>query len=310
MRGDRAEAVARKSCSSMLSRREFLRAATLGSAGILLGAGDFAGAQGSAPVLAQDTDWFLCSTPQITNLPSIRNLANTGRRGSVRPLGNTGDGRTGTDLYGTARRALRWQKTDGALSTQGHLILKIGFVDGNAWQKSAVQFWCRSWQNIGLPLELVFSQDRPHIRISFEGTNYSEIGRNARRIAPGSATMRLVSCQRGASDAAVRRVVLHEFGHGICALGHEHKHPASGFQWNLEAIERDLGWTRAEVVKNITSVYDRSIACAGAPNYDPDSIMHYPIKAGWVRGGRSAPFTSMLSIGDIHCAESVYRNWR
>jgi hypothetical protein len=100
--------------------------------------------------------------------------------------------------------------------------------------------------------------------------------------------------------------VIHEFGHGVMTLGHEHKHPDAGFHWREGEIVRDTGWSLNDVRVNITSVYGREMVCDGAAGYDVKSIMHYPIKPNWVESGQAIPLNTVLSPGDIACAKSVY----
>ena len=101
----------------------------------------------------------------------------------------------------------------------------------------------QEWLRHGMPLDFVYSQDRPHIRISFTRSDKSEYGRNALNIGASSATMLLKDCQRQNATGEVvgGDVVIHEFGHGVMTLGHEHKHPGADFRWREDEIVRDTG---------------------------------------------------------------------
>ena len=163
--------------------------------------------------------------------------------------------------------------------------------------------------------EFVTSAQAAKIRITFKGgVNQSSTGRDALR--KQGATMQLPGVARHGNSATSRRIVLHEFGHGLMALGHEHRHPDARFQFKSAREIRDIinatlpaghkPWTIAMVRINITNApYARSRVCT---SYDVESIMHYPVAQSWLRNSGNAvpsPATT-LSRRDRECARAVY----
>jgi hypothetical protein len=98
-------------------------------------------------------------------------------------------------------------------------------------------------------------------------------------------------------DDEVKRVVLHEFGHAL-GLVHEHQSPAVQIQWDRDAVIRDCSkyWTEEEIELNIFEPYDRRET--NYSNFDPQSIMIYPIPASWTRNGVAYPLDRTLSATD------------
>jgi serralysin len=79
------------------------------------------------------------------------------------------------------------------------------------------------------------------IRIAFqEGRgSWSYLGTVARQIDETEPTMNYRWLTDDSTDDAVRRVVLHEFGHAL-GLIHEHQNPNRAIQWNRDAVINDL----------------------------------------------------------------------
>jgi hypothetical protein len=103
-----------------------------------------------------------------------------------------------------------------------------------------------------------------------------------------------------ASDAELKRVVLHEFGHAI-GLHHEHLNPVGGIQWNKDAVYKDLmnppnKWNKADVDDNLFEPLSKTQTNFTA--FDPLSIMVYAISSKWTLDGYSVPETDALSDTD------------
>jgi hypothetical protein len=107
--------------------------------------------------------------------------------------------------------------------------------------------------------------------------------------------------------AAMRRTVLHEFGHAIGLL-HEHYSPVSGIPWNKEAVYADLkktqGWDKAMVDVNLFQQY--KVSYTNGTEYDKLSIMHYPVFARWTTNGFSVDWNNDLSEGDKNLIGLLY----
>lgn len=285
-----------------LSRRSFM-------AGCSCAVGASLFADNKAVADDDPVSWFFCETPQITgvtDLLEIQQYLDFSEPGLMEFKNDQSS--LAFDLYGLAFKTKRWRNTDGVFSQSGILTLRVGFVDGDGWQQGAVKDNVQGWLGQGLPINLIFEKNLEdcEIRISFTLGNRSEYGRDAKRVGQTAPTMHLKRCAKGQPDVRIRAVVLHEFGHAVFALGHEHQHPDADLAWRVDKISADTGWPAARVREQITEVYSRGYTCSGSRSYDRLSIMHYPIKPSWVKMGVEIPDSTELSAGDVACARSVY----
>ena len=102
------------------------------------------------------------------------------------------------------------------------------------------------------------------------------------------------------TEADIRGVILHEFGHALGAV-HEHESPRANIHWNKEAVYRDLGgdpnyWDRAKVDQNMFTVYTTEQVQATA--FDGNSIMLYYFPPNWTTDGKGTTFNTELSERD------------
>lgn len=187
--------------------------------------------------------------------------------------------------------------------------LQVSFLGGFAEVHQKVKFYADQWSRYA-NIRFIFNQDpSAQIRISLqEGFSQSYIGVEALYAPAGEATMNL-DLTLSDSDDEFSRTVLHEFGHAL-GLIHEHQSPASGIQWNHEAVIAELtssryNWTREKVQKNI---FERLAISQTQFNtgFDPLSIMVYPIPARWTVDGFSADHNKTLSVVDKQFISVLY----
>jgi hypothetical protein len=114
-------------------------------------------------------------------------------------------------------------------------------------------------------------------------------------------------------DAEIRRTTLHEFGHAL-ALGHEHQQPSGSICWNRPKVyEYYAGppnnWSRELVDTNIFQKYSSSITQYS--EYDPNSIMHYPIDRSLLTCDQAVYLNAGLSKIDSNFISKIYprRPW-
>ena len=177
----------------------------------------------------------------------------------------------------------------------------------------------------GLTYRLCPSESRDfHIRIGYDcpGVDWALVGReseNPTLAAPcGDARKSMTlgtMTKTGATDAEIRRAVLHEFGHVLGFL-HEFQHPDSGcdqeIKWDLlvpilRNARPDLNESsiRANFLqKTRGSAYELSVSV------DKQSIMQYFIPAKLLKAGDKSPCYSQknfdISESDRKGAQSFY----
>jgi hypothetical protein len=180
--------------------------------------------------------------------------------------------------------------------------LRIAFVSGDQAFKDAVIAAASAWQpHINLSLAFV-EGSAGEIRISSTpGVYWSAIGTNALLIEEGP-TMHLSPDLH--APAIFAASVLHEFGHALGAE-HEHLHPESNIPWNKAAVYAAHGvaadadeddYARRAVDERYFNLLDAS-QFDYSP-YDPQSIMHYPVRQDWTLGDFRIDLNRVLSEKD------------
>lgn len=113
---------------------------------------------------------------------------------------------------------------------------------------------------------------------------------------------------RSLGDDEYSRVVTHEFGHALGCI-HEHQNPSSNIPWDKEAVyEYYQGppnyWTREQVDLNIFTRYGADITQFS--EFDPQSIMLYPIPDELTLGDYEVGWNRVLSETDKHFVAALY----
>jgi hypothetical protein len=173
-------------------------------------------------------------------------------------------------------------------------VLKYWFFDKpKGWtttekEKDIVRAAFKVWMDVGIGIEFkeVDSISDSDIRISFVRDNrtWSGLGRDIRDFfGKNENTMNfgwdLINDDSRGIDTAV-----HEIGHTLAAP-HEHQNPFSGIVWNEKAVLDDLSgppnnWDPEMIKHNILNKLDKNVVMGS--DWDPNSIMHYPFKAGLI----------------------------
>lgn len=160
----------------------------------------------------------------------------------------------------------------------------------------------------GANLELDLSEDddkHAQIRIltgEHAEHNESDIGTDA--LASEDYTMSLNVIP---GDESFKSTVLHEFGH---ALGFEHEqlHPDATIPWNepalFEAAKQSDDWSEQDIRE--TYLNKRPDNELIKTQYDPLSIMHYPIAAWMTLDGSEVIQNTELSAKDLEMMRLAY----
>ena len=172
-----------------------------------------------------------------------------------------------------------------------NVVLSDGSTQFRPWstveaEKDIVRHGFKVWMDIGIGLKFVEvpTREEAQVRIGFQRGDgaWSAIGRDILNYGKDFRTMNfgwdLVTYFKGLDTAT------HEIGHTL-GLPHEHQNPNSGIVWNEPAVYADLAsppnlWSQPVTFHNIIQKIDPDTVQGSS--WDPDSIMHYPFKAGLI----------------------------
>jgi len=213
-----------------------------------------------------------------------------------------------------ASRAVSYKPKYGLYWTNGSTIT-VRFLDGSAYVRNKVKQYANYWtQHANLNFKFV-NYGQADIRVSFvlNGSSWSVIGKQALQVPQNEATMNFGWLDESTPEYEFRRTILHEFGHALGLL-HEHQNPSGGIPWDLEAVyehyRRTQGWNERTTYHNVIQKVNRNYTQYS--QYDPQSIMHYPVSASLTNGQYQVGMNERLSSIDIQFISEVYpgrSNW-
>lgn len=150
---------------------------------------------------------------------------------------------------------------------------------------------------------------KAEIRIGLDARDgsWSYMGRDALYLDSLSSTMNFGWFSDRTPDYEIRRTTLHEFGHAL-GLIHEHQHPLQNIQWDLEKVyiyyAQTQGWDKEDVDQNLFRKY--SSVQTQFCQYDPLSIMHYPVSKQLTLSGFEVRWNFQLSAEDKNFIARMY----
>ncbi|MFJ3447780.1 peptidase M12 [Pseudomonas sichuanensis] len=183
--------------------------------------------------------------------------------------------------------------------------------------KQAIVAVARAWLvHANLDFELVDDDDQTaDIRIDTAvppAFNESVLGLGARDMDGPS-----MSLGARPADEHFRRIVLHEFGHAL-GMDHEHQHPMANIPWDFDALRALLAERLAPEAtsdEELEAMIEETIESNYLPvtsqdvvtlDYDPASIMHYPVKQELTLGDWQMPGNDELSAKDKQFMRMAY----
>ena len=206
-----------------------------------------------------------------------------------------------------ALRNRLWNHEDTvAQETNSTFILTVRFLGGTDDEKALVKQIAPEWSNHANIIFEFVENGSSDIRINFDpdGGNWSHVGKYAKQVKDHDPTMNLALALSGRKHK--ERVILHEFGHAL-GLMHEHQSPVTPIEWNEAAVIEDKkkrGWTEKEIIDNILDRLDEDQA--NFSEFDPDSIMLYPIPNEWTVGDFETDYNTSLSVMDKYGIRELY----
>ncbi|TCC98918.1 M12 family metallopeptidase [Pedobacter psychroterrae] len=187
-------------------------------------------------------------------------------------------------------------------------VLNIMFTGGTEKVRAKVMQYAKIWEQYANIKFNYISQGQPDMIISFrEGEgSYSHVGVGCRTVAKtGKNTMNFGWFNDNTEEKNFKRTTLHEFGHALGLL-HEHKNPLGEIKWNKAVIYgyyQQQGWSVQKVDEEVLNRYSVTMS---NHQYDPKSVMHYPIPANHTLDGYSVDWNTDVSEGDIKLISEMY----
>ncbi|MEM1122448.1 MAG: M12 family metallopeptidase [Bacteroidota bacterium] len=207
-----------------------------------------------------------------------------------------------------ASRAVGYKPKYGLYWDNGSTI-KVRFLGGTEFVRDRVRYYAKMWSRYANVDFRFVNYGQADIRVSFtqDGSSWSVIGRQSQQLPQSQATMNFGWLNDNTPEYEFRRTILHEFGHALGLL-HEHQNPSGGIPWDEEAVyayyNRTQGWDKQTTFSNVIQKVSRNTTQYS--NYDPRSIMHYPVSASLTDGQYQIGMNRDLSATDIAYIRKIY----
>lgn len=187
----------------------------------------------------------------------------------------------GGNIYRTEAIRLCARKwTNG--STLGYCFLERDLWQWDNPQRASVRAAFQTWQDLGIGLSFREEPNEAKAAIlighMMNDDSFSFVGTDVLRHRDRERTMNFAV---DLTTSWGHATALHEIGHTL-GLEHEHQNPWSGIQWNepvaLAKYRHSTQWDDDKIRRNIFEKMPANQAQGS--NWDPHSIMHYPVEPG------------------------------
>ena len=179
-------------------------------------------------------------------------------------------------------------------------------------EKNIVRQAFKVWMDVGIGIEFkeVKSISDAEIRISFlrDNRTWSGVGRDIIDLFGKNENTMNFGWDLVHDDAEGIDTAVHEIGHTLGAP-HEHQNPYSGIVWNEQAVIADLSgppnnWDLDTINWNILRKID--VSEVEGSSWDPNSIMHYPFKAGLILKPEMYKTAPLIPAGGLSAADKEW----
>jgi uncharacterized protein DUF4062 len=209
----------------------------------------------------------------------------------------------GADPTGAMTRDGRWKLWKPGIT------LRVRFLDGSPRQHRLVERVAPIWSAYA-NIRFAFVGDaEAEIRVSFAAPgDWSYLGTDALNIKD-DPTINLGGIRDDAPTTDADQTILHEFGH-VLGLYHEHQNPLAEIPWDKDAVFRAYSgppthWPEEAIEHNMFRPFSEDYFPVAKP-FDPESIMAYPMPAGFTAPGFEFGHKGTLSAGDRAFIEVIY----
>jgi serralysin len=189
-------------------------------------------------------------------------------------------------------------------------VIRVKFMDSLSNPlRLRIEKAAREWELYANVRFQFVRRGKAEIRIGLDARDgsWSYMGRDALYLDSLSSTMNFGWFSDRTPDYEIRRTTLHEFGHAL-GLIHEHQHPLQNIQWDLEKVytyyAQTQGWKKEDVDQNLFRKY--SSVQTQFCQYDPLSIMHYPVSKQLTLDGSEVRWNIQLSAEDKNFIARMY----